>query len=72
MPECHGSRLRHEALYVKIAGKTIADIVRMPVSDVRQWFDTLSLDDSDARIAKRLLTEIRTRIGYLCVWDWNI
>lgn len=65
-PECHGSRLRHEALYVKIAGKTIADIVRMPVSDVRQWFDTLSLDDSDARIAKRLLTEIRTRIGYLC------
>ena len=38
----------------------------MPVSDVRQWFDTLSLDDSDARIAKRLLTEIRTRIGYLC------
>ena len=65
-PECHGNRLRHEALYVKIAGKTIADIVRMPVSDVRQWFDTLSLDDSDARIAKRLLTEIRTRIGYLC------
>ena len=51
---------------MKIAGKTIADIVRMPVSDVRQWFDTLSLDDSDARIAKRLLTEIRTRIGYLC------
>lgn len=38
----------------------------MPVSDVRQWFDSLSLDDSDARIAKRLLTEIRTRIGYLC------
>lgn len=65
-PECRGSRLRKDALYVKIAGKSIADIVKMPVSDLKAWFDGLTLDENDARIAKRLLAEIRTRITYLC------
>ena len=65
-PDCHGSRLRKDALYVQINGKTIADIVKMPVAEVKDWFDAIPLNDTDAKIAKRLLTEIRTRIGYLC------
>ncbi len=65
-PDCHGSRLRKDALYVKINGKTIADIVKMPVAEVKDWFEKIELSDTDAKIAKRLLTEIRTRIGYLC------
>ncbi len=64
-PACHGSRLRPEASYVKIAGRTIGELVRMPVSGLYSFFDTLVLDDKDARIAKRLLTEIRNRLGYL-------
>lgn len=65
-PDCGGSRLRREALYVKVGGLTIADVVKMPVADLRRWFDELQLDATDAQIARRLLTEIRTRIGYLC------
>ncbi len=64
--DCHGSRLRKDALYVQINGKTIADIVKMPVAEVKDWFDSIPLNETDAKIAKRLLTEIRTRIGYLC------
>lgn len=65
-PDCHGSRLRKDALYVQINGKTIADIVKMPVAEVKDWFNAFPLNETDAKIAKRLLTEIRTRIGYLC------
>ena len=64
--ECKGSRLRKEALYVKINGKTIADIVKMPISDLKAWFDGLTLDDYESKVAKRLLAEIRTRLEYLC------
>ena len=64
--ECKGSRLRKEALYVKIDGKTIADIVKMPISDLKAWFDGLTLDDYESKVAKRLLAEIRTRLEYLC------
>ena len=64
-PECHGKRLRPEALYVKVGGKTISDLVEMPVKDLMQWFDNLELNDTDAAVAKRLLTEIRNRLGFL-------
>ena len=64
--ECHGSRLRKDALYVKVGGCTIADIVKMPISDLREWFDNLTLSETDAMIAKRLLTEIKNRISFLC------
>lgn len=64
-PECRGSRLRRDALYVKVAGHTIADLVRMPVKDLRRWFADLQLDANDGRIAARLLTEINNRLGYL-------
>lgn len=65
-PQCHGSRLKPQASYVKVAGLTIADMVTMPVQDLRQWFAHLELDKQDAQIAKRLLQEISNRLGYLC------
>ena len=64
-PECHGNRLRPEASYVKIAGMTISDLVRMPVSQLRLWFDSLELSDHDSAVARRLLTEITSRLRFL-------
>ena len=64
-PDCHGSRLRPDVEYVKVGGKSITELVRMPVSDLLMFFNALSLDDTDARIADRLLTEIRQRLTFL-------
>lgn len=64
-PVCHGSRLRADALYVKVGGATIAELVKMPVDKLRQWFDNLQLCDTDAHIARRILTEIHNRLQYL-------
>ncbi|MDE6334735.1 MAG: excinuclease ABC subunit UvrA, partial [Muribaculaceae bacterium] len=64
-PACHGSRLRPDAMYVKVAGSTITELVKMPVSRLREWFDGLELADNDARIASRLLVEIKNRLAYL-------
>ena len=65
-PTCHGTRLKPQAEYVKVGGMTISDLVRMPVKDLLQWFRDLQLDETDAKIAKRLLTEINNRLEYLC------
>jgi len=65
-PVCHGTRLKPQAGYVKVGGMSISDLVRMPVKDLNQWFKQLQLDDIDAQIAKRLLTEIGSRLEYLC------
>lgn len=64
-PECHGDRLRKEASYVKVGGKGIAELVRMPVSDLREWFLNIRLDGHDSKVAKRLLAEINSRLGFL-------
>ncbi len=64
-PVCHGSRLRPDVEYVKIGGKSITELVRMSVSDLRKFFNELKLSESDELIAARLLTEIRNRIGFL-------
>lgn len=64
-PECHGSRLRRDALYVRVGDMTIDRLVKMPVTQLLKWFEDLSLDGNDAKIAARLLTEIRNRLGYL-------
>ena len=64
-PDCHGDRLRPEAFYVKVGGATIADLVKMPVSDLREWMNNLQLSEHDAAVAKRLLTEIRNRLAFL-------
>ena len=65
-PACHGSRLTKDASYVKVGGAGIADLVKMPVSSLREWFKSLKLDETDSKIAERLLTEINNRIGFLC------
>lgn len=62
---CKGKRLRPEANYVKISGATITELVEMPINKVSDFFDTLELNEYDAAIAKRLLTEIRNRLHFL-------
>lgn len=64
-PECHGSRLKKEALYVKVGGHNIAELVEMPVTKLKAFFRTLQLSDHDAQIAKRLLNEINNRLTFL-------
>ncbi|MDE6490993.1 MAG: excinuclease ABC subunit UvrA, partial [Muribaculaceae bacterium] len=64
-PECNGGRLRKEASYVKVGGHSIMELVSMPVDRLMEWFDALTLDDHDAIVAKRLLVEIRNRLGFL-------
>ena len=64
-PDCHGKRLRPEANYVKISGKSITDLATMPISELKKFFQTLKLSESDASIAERLLIEIRNRLDFL-------
>ena len=64
-PDCHGTRLRKEAEYVKVGDKTITELVTMPVSDLAEWFNKLQLTDHERKTAKRLLTEITSRLQYL-------
>lgn len=64
-PTCKGARLRPEALYVKVGGKNIAELVAMPVTAAKAFFDQLKLDETDAAVAKRLLTEISNRLQFL-------
>jgi excinuclease ABC subunit A len=65
-PECQGTRLRKDASYVKVGGKSINEVVLMPVSKVKTFFKDLSLSGYDKKISNRLLTEIQNRIQYLC------
>lgn len=64
-PECHGSRLRKDVEYVKVAGKTITELVKMPVSEIAEFFRNIKLNDTDEKIAARLLMEINQRLGFL-------
>ena len=64
-PECGGSRLRKEALYVRVGGRTIADLVKMPVDELIAFFGGLELNEHDAKTASRILVEIRSRLQYL-------
>ncbi len=64
-PECEGKRLRKEALYVKVGGKNISELTSMSVEDLSEWFDKLQLSESENKIAKRILIEIRSRLTYL-------
>ena len=64
-PACKGTRLKPEALYVKVGGKSIAELVTMPVVELQVFFNRLNLDETDAFIAERLLTEIHNRLQFL-------
>ena len=64
-PVCHGSRLRKEAGYVKVGGRTIAELVEMPIDRLLAFFQNIELNEQDEQIAQRLLTEIRSRLQFL-------
>lgn len=64
-PDCHGARLRKEATWVKVGGKSITELVEMPIINLKDWFDHLQLTEHEEQIAKRLLTEIKNRVGFL-------
>lgn len=64
-PDCHGYRLRPEALYVKVGVKHIGELCEWQVKDLKGWFDNLQLSDSDRQLTKRILLEIHQRIQTL-------
>ena len=64
-PECHGGRLKPQAQYVKVGGKSIAELVVLSIDELRRFFSDLALDEYDAAVAKRLLTEINNRLKFL-------
>lgn len=64
-PECKGTRLRKEAGYVKINGKSICNLVEMSVANLKKWFNNLTLNETETKISKRLLAEINNRLQFL-------
>ena len=64
-PDCHGTRLKKEATWVKINGKSITDLVQLSISELLDWFKHLELTQHEAEISKRLLSEINNRLKYL-------
>lgn len=64
-PDCRGSRLKKEASYVRVGEKSISELVLLPVTKLKEFFDTLELNEQDASISKRLLLEINNRIQFL-------
>ena len=64
-PTCHGTRLKKEASYVKVGGRSISELVDLPIHDLQEFFRALQLNEHDAAIAKRILTEINNRIQFL-------
>ena len=64
-PRCHGTRLRPEAGYVRVGGRSLPELVDVPVTELMTFFEHLSLDEHEQRVAARLLTEIRSRLSFL-------
>jgi excinuclease ABC subunit A len=64
-PECNGTRLRKDAAYVKVGGKSITELVLMPVSECLKFFKSLQLNEHDKKVSKRILKELVSRLGFL-------
>lgn len=64
-PDCRGKRLRKEAAYVKINNRPIQDLVDLPLDELKVFFDELELTDYENKVARRILIEVRNRIGFL-------
>ncbi len=64
-PTCHGGRLKKEALYIKVGGKSITELVEMPITELKEFFNHLELNEHDTLIAQRLLNEINNRLTFL-------
>ena len=65
-PDCQGTRLKKETQWVKIGGRSISDITATPIVNLTVWFDRLELTEHETEVARRLLTEIRSRLHFLC------
>jgi excinuclease ABC subunit A len=64
-PKCHGTRLRPEANYVKVGGRSITELVEMSIEDLAGWFHELKLNEHEQQVAKRILIEINSRLQFL-------
>ncbi|MEL6152895.1 MAG: excinuclease ABC subunit A, partial [Bacteroidota bacterium] len=64
-PDCHGTRIRQDAAYVKVGGKSIIELLLMPITQLKQFFETLQLADYEQKIVSRVLIEIQCRLSYL-------
>lgn len=64
-PDCKGTRLRKDANYVKICGKSISDLLTMPVCELQKWLAEIQLTDHEREITRRIMTELTNRVGYL-------
>ena len=64
-PECEGTRLRKDANYVKVGGKNISELLLIPIERLIPFFNELELNETEQEVSKRLLAEIRSRLGYL-------
>ena len=64
-PKCHGTRLKPEAGYVRVGGKNISELVDLPITELKQFFDNLKLSEHDSNVARRILVEINSRIRFL-------
>lgn len=64
-PVCNGTRLKEEASYVKIGGKSIPELVEMPITELKDFFNRLELNDSQKKVAERILPDIKNRIEFL-------
>ncbi len=65
-PECKGTRLRKDANYVKVADRSISELVMMPLEELKSFFDGIKLNQYDAEVSKRILIEINNRLVFLC------
>ena len=64
-PKCHGTRLKAEANYVKVGGRSITELVEMPIGTLKQWMEQLTLKPEEEGVAQRIMTEIRQRLQFL-------
>lgn len=64
-PKCKGMRLTEAAQYVRVGGKNINELVSMPLEKLKDFFDNLTLSETEQSVAERLLVEIRNRLDFL-------
>ncbi len=64
-PKCHGTRLKPEAGYVQVGGRNISELVDLPITELKGFFDQLTLNEHDEAVARRILLEINSRIQFL-------
>ena len=64
-PACHGTRLKPQASYVHVGGRNISQLVDLPITELKTFFDQLKLNEHDTQVATRIVAEIKSRIRFL-------